>query len=467
MTQVIRLRLGDCMEVLRSLPTESVAAVITDPPYGLEFMGKDWDRLDLRGSASRPGTSESAVSRSTRGMGHGIHAGKPAFDLTPSAQKAMQEWHLAWLVECYRVLQPGGVIKAFSASRTNHRLAAAMEEAGFVLPPEHSLEAWGYGSGFPKSLDISKAIDKAAGVEREVVGSKLGLPGYSLAHSGSGGVYNGRANGSLDNSEGECALTAPATPEAALFDGHGTALKPGWEPFIVGVKRPDLVELLDDEPGKSGWEGASRPDPFGMKGALEVFEAKALQSFQEQTLGPLVTLPPFLGTGVYALYYTGDFAPYSDIAKQNRDVPGSCPIYVGKASPPGVRKGCWDSTTVSKSLYLRLREHCRSIEECDNLDIEDFTCRFMICDLVIDPQVIENPLVRKYQPIWNTTLDGFGNHDPGKGRRLQSRSRWDILHPGRALARHLPVDTQAQADLMEELRPWLWDKLWSGDQVGS
>ena len=187
----IRLILGDSFKVVATL--KGITMVVTDPPYGLEFMGKDWDRLDLKGSASRPNTSETAQSRSTRGENHGIHAGKPAFDITNDAQVAMQEWHREWLKACFDILPSGGIIKAFSATRTFHRLAAAMEDVGFHLDPESCLEAWGYGSGFPKYLNTSKAIDKNVGVEGK-------------------------------------------SPEAARFEGWATALKPGWEPFVVGIK---------------------------------------------------------------------------------------------------------------------------------------------------------------------------------------------------------------------------------------
>ena len=124
--QIIQFQLGDCVEKMQALPDCSVGSLVSDPPYGLEFMGEDWDKLDLKGSASRPGTSESSVSRSTRGMNHGIHAGKPALDLTMDSQRAMQEWHLRWLKEAFRVLKPGGMAKIFSATRTFHRLAVAM-----------------------------------------------------------------------------------------------------------------------------------------------------------------------------------------------------------------------------------------------------------------------------------------------------------------------------------------------------
>ena len=142
----------------------------------------------------------------------------------------MQEWHRGWLQQAYKVLQPNGVVKAFSGTRTFHRLAAAMEEAGFV---DIRLEAWCYGSGFPKSMNISKQLDKMAGAEREVVGwnSKARIAAGSNKRRAEHGTrpseyYQGTG----------CAITAPATEEAKLWDGWGTALKPAWEPVVVGRK---------------------------------------------------------------------------------------------------------------------------------------------------------------------------------------------------------------------------------------
>jgi DNA modification methylase len=110
---------GDCLDVLRELPDASVDAVVTDPPYALEFMGSTWDGW--------------------------------------SSPKAFQEWCELWAAECLRVLKPGGHLLAFGGSRTWHRLAAAVEDAGFEI---RDSIAWLYGSGFPKSLDVAKAIDQ-------------------------------------------------------------------------------------------------------------------------------------------------------------------------------------------------------------------------------------------------------------------------------------------------------------------
>jgi site-specific DNA-methyltransferase (adenine-specific) len=167
------LKLGDCLDVLRAMPDCSVDSIVTDPPYGLSFMGKKWD-----------------------------------YDV-PS----VEVWE-----ECLRVLKPGGHLLAFAITRTQHRMAVRIEDAGFEI---RDMIAWVYGSGFPKSLDVSKAIDKAAGAEREVVGQCK---------------RTGKSAGTYGAMEGNNLLTAPATSAAHQWQGWGTALKPALEPITVARK---------------------------------------------------------------------------------------------------------------------------------------------------------------------------------------------------------------------------------------
>ena len=172
------LHLGDNRELLAKMKPNTVDAIVTDPPYGLEFMGKDWD--------------------------HGV--------------PGVHFWQ-----EAIRVAKPGAHLLAFGGSRTFHRLAVAIEDAGWEI---RDTIMWVYGSGFPKSLDVSKAIDAAAGAEREMVGT--GTSGKTRQ------VLN--AARYPETFGGDFAITAPATPEAAAWQGFGTALKPAHEPIIVARK---------------------------------------------------------------------------------------------------------------------------------------------------------------------------------------------------------------------------------------
>ncbi len=149
---------------------------------------------------------------------------------------------------------------------------------------------------------------------------------------------------------------------------------------------------------------------------------------------PLGTLAAFAGAGIYALYYTGEFAPYSVIATANRNQAFDRPIYVGRAVPAGASTGMVlaDEYTGS-ALYARLVQHANSVKAVSNLRIEDFHCRYLVVDDVWIP-LAESLLITRFAPLWNLQVKGVGNHDPGRGRRAGKRSRWDTLHPGRPWA---------------------------------
>jgi len=174
--------LGDCLDEMGKLEAESVDSIVTDPPYGLNFMGKGWD--------------------------HGV--------------PGIPFWEAA-----LRVAKPGAFLLAFGGTRTFHRLAVAIEDAGWEI---RDTIMWVYGSGFPKSLDVSKAIDKAAGKERAVIGQGKGRTGKAVKdHTGLHDDDNYELPGDFD-------ITAPATDAARQWEGWGTALKPAWEPIIVARK---------------------------------------------------------------------------------------------------------------------------------------------------------------------------------------------------------------------------------------
>jgi len=168
---------------------------------------------------------------------------------------------------------------------------------------------------------------------------------------------------------------------------------------------------------------------------------------------PVEPLPPdndFTGAGIYAIYYFGDFPLYSQIAVQNKGGKYNCPIYVGKAIPKGGRRGSL-TPTVGRVLYSRVAEHAKSIEQATNLGLEDFVCRYLVVDAIWIP-LGESLLIQRFSPVWNTTLDGFGNHDPGGGRRNQQRSSWDVVHPGRGWAERLAENKKSESEITESVK---------------
>lgn len=155
---------------------------------------------------------------------------------------------------------------------------------------------------------------------------------------------------------------------------------------------------------------------------------------------PVHSLPPpqgFHGAGVYALYYTGHSPLYEGFSRVNR-LAYNLPIYVGKAVPAGWRQSrISDSATRAGSeLSSRIREHSRNIAKAENLKLEDFSCRFIIFEATGSDMIstVEAALIKIHKPLWNTVLDGFGNHTPGAGRFAQAKSDWDVIHPGREWA---------------------------------
>jgi len=167
---------------------------------------------------------------------------------------------------------------------------------------------------------------------------------------------------------------------------------------------------------------------------------------------PVFQLPPeeeFDGAGVYAIYYAGGFAPYKRLADKNQGDDPAAPIYVGKAVPPGARKGGFGlGADPGKALLKRLKEHAKSIQEAKNLDLDDFSCRYLVCDDIWIP-LGEALLIERFQPPWNVLIEGFGIHTPGKGRKKQVRSKWDTLHPGRNLAKGLPANPMSEEKIVK------------------
>ena len=217
-----KLHLGDCMDVMRTMPDNSVDAIVTDPPYGLSFMNKGWDSFGS--DTKQPGdehyvTPDNPYGRSKARYGYGS-----------KVQKSMVAFQAAMtpvFKEALRVAKPGAHLLCFGGTRTFHRMACAIEDAGWEI---RDCVMWTYGSGFPKSMDVAKAIDKAAGAKREVIGKR---PEHVISKKWR------ETEGCSDLPTSMLDITEPATDEAKQWDGWGTCLKPAWEPIIVARKPLD------------------------------------------------------------------------------------------------------------------------------------------------------------------------------------------------------------------------------------
>lgn len=174
-----------------------------------------------------------------------------------------------------------------------------------------------------------------------------------------------------------------------------------------------------------------------------------------QPVGALPPPNPFIGAGIYALYYNGDFPLYQEIARENKDIMGTWPIYVGKAVPAGARKGGYGlGDEPGQALYKRLAEHAKSIEQVENLQLNEFRCRFLVVEDIWIP-LAESLLIEMFSPLWNHQIDGFGNHDPGKGRYNQQRSPWDVIHPGRPWVGKLPTTSSNEENIRENAASYI------------
>jgi len=290
MVELNKIYCEDCLETLKRIPDNFVDSIITDPPYGIGFMGKEWDNFKPSFIEKKTADHLPIDHKLQSGRSASMHAG--LYDLSITGLKKYQAWCYDWAKECLRVLKPGGHLLAFGGTRTYHRMACAIENAGFEIRDQIQ---WIYGSGFPKSLDISKAIDKMNGesgrllkfvkwmrttglkqkeineiIDKSDVGShylRLDQPAIPTAelwaklrshikieiptwiddlverieaerkiigkNKTNLTVYQ---NIGRNNISGDIDITIPKTPEAQQWEGWGTALKPANEPICMARK---------------------------------------------------------------------------------------------------------------------------------------------------------------------------------------------------------------------------------------
>ena len=217
---------GDCIEIMKALKLNSVDAIVCDPPYGLEFMGKKWDKLWDK----RRKTDERTFGSNKCGIRN-----NPQYKAGLEAQL----WHTQWLTEAYRALKPGGSMLVMGGTRTFHRLACAIEDSGFIIK---DTLMWLYGSGFPKAQDLGKMIDKRAKAKRKIIGHYIAPDGIFRD------CKNHKPNEEIRNPEthygyktsGYRPIDAPNTDLAKHWDGFKVGgIKPAYEPIVWAVKPPE------------------------------------------------------------------------------------------------------------------------------------------------------------------------------------------------------------------------------------
>jgi len=315
-TQTVTLHTGDSRQVIRTLPENSVDAIVTDPPYELGFMGKAWDRSGIAND--------------------------------------VKFWD-----DCLRVLKPGGHLLAFSGSRTYHRMTCAIEDAGFEVRDQMM---WVYGSGFPKSLNVAKAIDstirlggsntrKLRQTEQETGGESYQLKGRNNGILGEEKTF--------DRKEWK-----PTTDDAKRWDGWGTALKPAHEPICVARKPLEgtvAENVMKHGTGainidgtricpECGDDDATEELPFCMDcvedGAMNQgrWPANLMHDGSEEVLG----LFPESKTGAIKPYtsksqgYNGGWGEYRDFTQEASSGSAARFFYCPKASKRDRNEGCED-----------------------------------------------------------------------------------------------------------------------------
>jgi DNA modification methylase len=393
------VHVGNNLDILPTLPDNSVDSIVTDPPYELGFMGKKWDNS---------------------GIAYNVELWK----------------------ECLRVLKPGGHLLSFGGTRTWHRVAVAIEDAGFEV---RDSIAWMYGSGFPKSLDVAKAIDKQAGYEGTVIGTEsidVGMQGGSM-HAGRERRVEEREIKEL-------------SPEAKQWEGWGTALKPAFEPIVVarkpligtvaenvltygtGALNIDASRIgfrSDNDRKNAEWGSKGSADGWGMKAGAEVKETNdagrwpanvILDEYSAELLdeqsgistskSSSMKVPDIRGGKYGSDYGTRDF----DSVRGHKDSGGASRFfYVAKASKRDRNEGLDDLPTVRASAMgydIGLGEAGEGMFKDRNPQKQNF-------HPTVKPTELMKYLIKLVTPPNGTVLDPFtGSGSTGKAALLEGFS---------------------------------------------
>lgn len=200
-------------------------------------------------------------------------------------------------------------------------------------------------------------------------------------------------------------------------------------------------------------EDAKQAIPYNPLDKRNLGESVA-EALLTSSLGPIPPAERFSGAGVYAIYYHGANLLYERLVSRNCRTKPPVPVYVGKATPKGGRKGLEDAPERTYALYERLSKHAATIRRAINLKIEEFQCRYLVVDDIWIP-LGESLLIRRFAPVWNCALDGFGNNAPGSGRKDQQKSPWHVVHPGEPWAEKLSSNRRTLAEFQRVVRDYL------------
>ena len=363
------LHLGNCHDVLDTLEENSVDSIVTDTPYEINFMAKSWDNA---GVAFNPVTWEKAL----------------------------------------RVLKPGGHMLVFGHSRKMHRITVAIEDAGFEI---RDTLMWIYGSGFPKSHDISKAIDKKLGAERGMIGTKRGVRGAD--GTGHENAMPGKGTG-IKQAQIDVDITTPATPQAKQYDGWGTALKPAYEPIVL-ARKPFKGSVAENvlEHGTGGINIDECRVGFGTETDSRVgtkAKNESTHGFWQENIGEGVQM--YKGNGRFPanVMHDGSEESTKDMWDWETDSDASRYFYCAKASKKDRDEGLFkDFETVNDGRK----------KDIDNAYQRGLTPR-KNTHPTVKPTELMQYLVRLITPKGGTVLDPFmGSGSTGKATMIENQER--------------------------------------------
>ena len=375
--------LGDCLEVMDKLEADSIDAIITDPPYELDFMGKGWDNA-------------------------GVSFNK-------------ETW-----VKCLRLLKPGGYLLAFGGSRTFHRIACAIEDAGFEI---RDTIMWIYGSGFPKSMNISKGIEdknkygKANTIAKRKVEQNRDGKEYKVIQTNNGAMGEKKIVNRMEHK--------PVDSSAKQWSGWGTCLKPAFEPIIV-ARKPFKGSLVDNilEHGVGGlnidecrvWN--EEQAQLSRNVASGRFPANIIHDGSEEATGGMPKTKGCQGKGfkkgdykssaVNTTFSRGDCVPYNDFGSASRY------FYCAKASKRDRDEGLDEFEEKTKVFNGKSQSSSKEIKDVE----KRFTTRLRNTHPTVKPTALMQYLVRLVCPKGSVILDPFmGSGSTGKATAYENKDR--------------------------------------------